>query len=182
MRLFQKNLLLLLAAVMLIAVTASCSGGSSGSSTPAPTAQETEPPAVQTPVVSVDSDREKAVVKYEGEEGKAEYQVGLEGDVDIPEDYPEDVVPVYPGSLVTLAGFEDDSFMIVASTDDDFGDIFDYYKENIDFSETELLQNMKGYVMLSGTVGDYYANVTVTENVSSEGGANMITIVVTTES
>ncbi len=167
MRLFQNNATLLLTAGILIAVTAACSGGSTGSSTPAPTAQETDPPAIQTAEISVDSQEGKAVVSYEDENGeKAEYQVGLEGNVEIPDDYPEDVVPVYPDSLVTVAGYEDDSFMIVASTDDDFEDIFNYYKDHIDFSETELLQNMEGFVLLSGTAGGYHANVTVTENVS----------------
>ncbi|HPE15898.1 MAG TPA: hypothetical protein PK597_02970 [Oscillospiraceae bacterium] len=181
MRLFQVRFASLCAVGLLFAMLSACSGGGSGASSPTPAAAS-EDPAPASAVISVDSNDETAVVHYEGEEGEVDFEVGTAGEVSIPSDYPEDLVPLYPGGKVTLAGVEGGSFMIVASTNDDFDAIYSFFDENIEFDEAELRQNVKGYVLLSGSVGEYYVNVTATENTPGGEEANLITIVVTPES
>lgn len=115
-------------------------------------------------------------VQYESDDGAIVYEIDLVNDADLPEDYPSNIVPIYPNGRITLAGKQDTGFIVAIVTDDSISDVYDYYKENIALDIVMGEQNTAEMAMIIGTANGMNVSLTVTVNSLYEGGENLIAV------
>lgn len=120
--------------------------------------------------------RDENGIEYESDDGDTVFEVDLNGSADIPEDYPSDIVPIYPNGRVTLAGKEGTGYVVAIITDDSISDIFAYYKKNIVLDQIVGEQNSTEMAMIMGTAKGMSVSLTVTVNSIYDGGEHLIAI------
>lgn len=81
--------------------------------------------------------------------GELTVAMDLENGVDVPDDYPEDVLPIYSEEYIALATNTDGSFSLSGYTNDSLADVIEYYEDAV----------KDGIVMIKEMDEEYYMNM-----------------------
>lgn len=104
----------------------------------------------------------------------------LNESVDIPDDYPKNVLPVYKDSYIIAASKNaDGSFYIMSYTNDEFEDIIKFYKEELK-SATVLMEQSSasdGYINM-GDLDGYTYTVSITMDIEETKYENVVSLIV----
>lgn len=114
--------------------------------------------------VDVTSDSNEMTIKDDASETKVTQD--MDESLDIPEDYPEDVLPVYPELfIITAMKREDGSFAISGVTKDDMASVIEFYEKALEKANV-LMKNKTD--MDYSNIGDYMGS-TYTVNIAKDG-------------
>lgn len=178
-----KQSILLWAALLLMLVTLASCGGSGQEKTPQQSAEpkiENTAPVTGEPEVEVNYNEDEQKVEFKSKDGTMSYEVGLDGGVTIPEGYPSDAAPLYPGGLVILAGVQSGTYTIAIQTADALDSIYDFYVENLDFVSDQILQKSEGFFLLAGKTDGMDVSVMANPDTDGDDVMNLITVIVVT--
>ncbi len=110
------------------------------------------------------------------------YSEDMKESVEIPEEYPGDLVPVYKDSFISAASKRDDgSFVLMGFTNDSLEKVAEYYKEELgDFQTMQMQDNSEGYVTMGVIEGKTYTitlgQVTEEDEVDYETMFNIVLV------
>src|SRR6056297_4233257 len=83
----------------------------------------------------------------ESEDGETEvtYTEDMKDSVDIPDEYPEDILPVYEGSFISAASKNNNGeYVIIAFSKDDSSKVKDYYEDILKDTDVIMEQTSEG--------------------------------------
>jgi hypothetical protein len=135
-------------------------------------------------------DGTKVQVKGEGEDvdytvpgpdgQKLTFSASKKG-VKLPESYPKDVIPVYPGAIVTVSNEINEMLHLTFQSDDDSQKIADWYDAKLKENGAQINSKISGenYIIRQGKKGDWNFNLTISTN---EENKSIITAMLTNES
>ncbi len=107
-----------------------------------------------------------------------EYTKNLKDSVAIPEDYPNDVIPVYKDSFIASAAKnKDGSYCIMSFTNDDFKKVANFYKEILKDAEVLSSQDNEEEFLSIGSINNSSYTVTVTPADQDIGYKTMASII-----
>ncbi|MBN2797437.1 MAG: hypothetical protein JXR88_18660 [Clostridia bacterium] len=102
--------------------------------------------------------------------GDTTTSVSNKDSVDLPENYPVDVLPVYPGSFVMGASENaDGSFVVMAMTNDSYEEIKNFYKEHLKASVKTMTSDSEENFLDTGTYMGYSYTVSISESLEELG-------------
>jgi len=104
--------------------------------------------------ITVKADDETVEISSDDETVKAE--INLEGGADMPEGYPEDSFPIYPGSAVVMAQtMKDDgvsSYAISIKNKDEVEKVYEFYKDAVKSGENLMDLKTQNTYSLAGSM------------------------------
>jgi len=115
-------------------------------------------------------------MEYKSDDGSISIDVKSEGEVDLPEDYPADIVPVYPKSKLFLAAKQGSGYTISMKTDDSVDDICKFYEKNVKYEGEANIQNDGDTAMIMGMSKGLNVIIMVTPNEQADESKNIIAI------
>lgn len=108
--------------------------------------------------------------------------VSIGDSVAIPANYPEEVLPVYPGSFVAAASENaDGSFMIMAMTNDSYDQITSFYEEFLENSDKTMVSNSEENYLDMGNFMGYSYTVSIAESLDELGYKYSYTLILMKE-
>jgi len=116
--------------------------------------------------------------EYESENGDTHFQVDMEKSVDLPEGYPEDLVPVYPNSRVYISEKQGEGFGVGMKSDDSIDDIYTYYEKNLQLDQVLNQFNSNGTAAIMGVIGGKSVMVNILPNNLDGDGKSLISIAI----
>lgn len=100
----------------------------------------------------------------ESEDGETEvtYTEDMKDSVDIPDEYPEDILPVYKGSFISAASKNSNGeYVIIAFSKDDSSEVKNYYEDILKDTDVIMEQTSEGQYMKMGTKEGITYTVTI---------------------
>ena len=120
----------------------------------------------------------------ESEDGETEvtYTEDMKDSVDIPDEYPEDILPVYQGSFISAASKNNNGeYVIIAFSNDDSSEVKAYYEDILENTNVIMEQNAEGQYMKMGTKEGITYTVTIAPFDENEDYKTNINLVVMPE-
>ncbi|HKL11861.1 MAG TPA: hypothetical protein VJ990_10455 [Clostridia bacterium] len=133
--------------------------------------------------ITVKTDDEKVEISSDDETVKAE--INLEGSADLPDGYPEDVFPIYPGSIIVMSQtMKDDnisSYSVSIKHDDDVEKVYAYYKDIVQSGENFMDLKTQNTYSLAGSISGYDFGIIIAPNNLGGEETTMVQISLTNE-
>jgi len=133
--------------------------------------------------ITVKSDDETVEISSDDETVKAE--INLDEGTDLPDGYPEDVFPIYPGSIVVMSQtMKDDNFSnysVSIKHKDDIEKIYLYYKDITQKGKDLMDMKTQNTYTLAGKIDGYDFGIVVAPNDLGGEEMTMVQIVLTEE-
>ncbi|MBI9011062.1 MAG: hypothetical protein JEZ08_02450 [Clostridiales bacterium] len=93
----------------------------------------------------------------------------IEESIDIPESFPEHIIPIFKDSHIVGASINaDGSIMIVGMIKDEMKDFVDFYKDALDGAEVTLEQNAENTYMTMGNLDGIAYTITIAEDMEAD--------------
>ena len=93
----------------------------------------------------------------------------LEESIDIPDSFPEHIIPIFKDShIIGASENADGSIIIVGMIKDEMKDFVDFYKEALEGAEVTLEQNAEDTYMTMGNLGGITYTITIAEDVEED--------------
>ena len=116
--------------------------------------------------------------EYVSEDGNTQFQVDLKDSVDLPEGYPDDIVPVYPKSKVYISEKQGEGFGIGLKSDDSVDDIYTFYQTNLKLDQILNQYSSDGTAAIMGMASGKSVMVNIMPNNFDGEGKNLVTIAI----
>ncbi len=133
--------------------------------------------------ITVKADDETVEITSDDESMKAE--INLEEGTELPEGYPEDVVPIYPGSIVvmsqTMNNDDISSYSVSIKQKDEIEKVYAYYKDIIQKGEIAMDLKTQNTYSLAGSLEGYDYGIIIAPNDLDGEEMTMVQIVLTNE-
>lgn len=148
-----------------------------------PAAQDRQPASsVETPDLpqasfKVETSAGGVKVEYSDKDGAMSVTVDTEKSVPVPDSFPKDIVPLYPGGRVMLAAEQSGALTVCIQTGDGIDEIFRFYDSNVKLDSSAIKQNFGDTAQIMGSAGKITLTIIITENTEDETGGNLITII-----
>lgn len=92
----------------------------------------------------------------------------LEESIDIPNNFPEHIIPIFKDShIIGVSENADGSIIIVGMIKDEMKDFVDFYKEALEGAEVTLEQNAENTYMTMGNLGGITYTITIAEDMEA---------------
>ena len=125
---------------------------------------------------------EEGKITFEDEDGSAVFEASEDG-VDLPDGFPEDLVPIIKNSIVLMASAEsavdDKEFYLTVATKTEVTDTVDFYEEVMKNAEAKSTMSVEGMDMISGSKEGVYITINI---IPSEEEDYKATIIISTAS
>ncbi len=107
---------------------------------------------------------EDGKLTIENEDGSSVFEASETG-VDLPDGFPEDLVPIIKDSIVLMASaasaVDDKEFWITVATKTEVADTVDFYKEVMKDAEAKSVMSIEGMDMISGSKEGVYITISI---------------------
>ncbi len=124
-----------------------------------------EPKTEADETVKVDVDKKKDSTLITTEDGQEiEVAADMEKGIDLPEEYPKDLLPLYSDEFIAVAMKQPDgSFSVVAMTEDSVGEVKEFYKKLLEDADVITTQQEEDFYMNMGTINGSTYTVMIEE-------------------
>ncbi len=104
---------------------------------------------------------------YEDKDGNAVFAVNEEG-VNLPDGYPENLVPIIDDSMIIMASNQDQEYWLTAITKKDLKDTAEFYKDVMSDAEDLSTVTAEGMNMITGYKDNFYITISLTPSDENE--------------
>ena len=115
-------------------------------------------------------------MEYQSDDKEKSFEADLNGSVSLPDGYPKEVVPLYPGAKLSLAGKDGENYSIMLKTDDSIDKAYAYYEKNCKLDNVTSIRGADGMGTIMGISKELNVSILIMANNIDSDGKNMITI------
>lgn len=155
-----KKCLLVILIGSLVLVTAACGSGDSPETTPA--AQQTTAAAEPAQKETTEAAAESEAEDEDATSKNIELDISTnDKSVDLPADYPSEILPIYPNSYVESVVSMDEGFTIIAHSKDAPEKLMEFYKDIMAEGQITAESTVDDAYTVFGTLGSFTVQLTV---------------------
>lgn len=110
----------------------------------------------------------KDETKITNEGGNVTISNSLNNSVEVPEDFPTDLIPIYENGTVFGVSEQQDGYAIAILTNDNVKEVAEYYNSAVKDANILMCNEGEDYYEITGSLGDYTFSITASENTESD--------------